>query len=54
MKYKEQVKRLLLKNRRLKKQNKIAKIRAVRFKAKLDEARRNVPIRLTVESALKI
>ena len=53
LKYKEQVKRLLLKNQKLKKQNKIAKIRAVRIKAKLDEARRSVPIRLFVESALK-
>ena len=53
LKYKEQVKGLLLKKRKLKKQSKIAKIRAVRFKAKLDEARRSVPIRLSVESALK-
>ena len=53
LEYKEQVKRILLKNRRLKKQNRIAKIRAVRFRAKLDEARRSVPIRLLVESALK-
>ena len=54
LKYKDQVKRLLLRNRRLKKRNKIAKIRAVRFKAKLDEARRSVPSRLSVESTLKI
>ena len=53
-KYKAQVKRILLRNRRLIKQNKIAKIRTVRFKAKLDEARRNVPIRRSVESTLKI
>ena len=44
LKYKAQVKRLLLRNRRLIKQNKIAKIRTVIFKSKLDEARRNVPI----------
>ena len=44
LKYKAQVKRLLLRNQRLIKQNKIAKIRTVRFKAKLDEVRRNVPI----------
>ena len=43
LKYKDQVKKILLRNRRLIKQNKIAKIRVVRFKAKLDEARRNVP-----------
>ena len=44
LKYKEQVKRLLLKNRKLKKHSKIAKIRAVRFKAKIDEASRIMPI----------
>ena len=44
LKYKEQVKRLLLKNRNLKKHSKIAKIRAVRFKAKIDEASRIMPI----------
>ena len=49
LKYKDQVKIPLLRNRRLKKQNNIANIRAVRFKAKLDEARRSVPIRLSVE-----
>ena len=54
LKYKDQVKKLMLRNRRLKKQNKIAKIRAVRFEAKLDEVRRSVPIRLSVESTLKI
>ena len=54
LKYKDQVKKLMLRNRRLIKQSKIAKIRAVRFKANLDEVRRNVPIRLSVESALKI
>ena len=53
LKYKEQVKRLLLENQKLKKQNRIIRIRAVRFRAKLDEARRSVPIRLSVESALK-
>ena len=54
LKYKYQVKSLLLRNLRLIKQNKIANTRIVKFKAKLDEARRNVPIRLSVESALKI
>ena len=53
LKYKDQVKRLLLINRRLIKQNNIAKIRAVRFKAKLDEARRNVPIRFLSNQLLK-
>ena len=53
LKYKEQVKRLLLKNRRLKKKNKISKIRAMKFKAKLNEARRSMPIRLSIESVLK-
>ena len=53
LKYKEQVKRILLESRKLKKQNRIAKIKAVKFRAKLDEARRSVPIRLLVESALK-
>ena len=54
LKYKSQVKNILLRNRRLIKQNKIAKIRTIRFKAKLDEARRDVPIRISVESTLKI
>ena len=54
LKYKSQLKILLLRNPRLIKQNKIANTRTVRFKAKLDEARRNVPIRLSVESTLKI
>ena len=53
LKYKEVIKRLLLKNQKLKKQNRINRIRAVRFRAKLDEARRSVPIRLSFESALK-
>ena len=53
LKYKEQVKRLMLKNKKLKKHNRITGIRAVRFRAKLDEARRSVPIRLSVKSALK-
>ena len=48
LRYKEQVKRILLK-----KQNGIAKIRAVKFKAKLNEARRSMPIRLSVETVLK-
>ena len=54
LKYKSQLKILLLRNPRLIKQNKIANTRTVIFKAKLDEARRNVPIRLSVESTLKI
>ena len=54
LRYKAQVKSLLSRNRKLIKQNKIANTRTVRFKAKLDEARRNVPIRLSVESTLKI
>ena len=54
LRYKAQVKILLSRNRKLIKQNKIANTRTVRFKAKLDEARRNVPIRLSVESTLKI
>ena len=53
LKYKELIKKLLLKNQKLKKQNRINRIRAVRFKAKLDEARRSVPIQLSVELALK-
>ena len=53
LRYKEQVKRILLKNRRLKKKNRIANVRAVKFKAKLNEARRSMPIRLFVESVLK-
>ena len=44
LKYKAQVKILLLRNRRLFKHNKIANTRTIRFKAKLDEAKRNVPI----------
>ena len=52
-KYKELIKKILLKNQKLKKQNRINRTRAVRFKAKLDEARRSVPIRFSVESALK-
>ena len=52
-KYKELIKRLLLKNQKLKKQNRINRTRAIRFRAKLDEARRSVPIRLSVKSALK-
>ena len=53
LKYKELIKMLLLKNQKLKKQNMIKRIRAVRFRAKLDEAKRSVPIQLLVESALK-
>ena len=54
LKYKNQIKKLLLRNRRLIKQNRIAEFRVVRSKAKLDEARRNGSIRLVVESAFKI
>ena len=53
LKHKEQVKRIMLKNQKLKKQNRINRIRDVRFRAKLDEARRSVPTRLSVESTLK-
>ena len=53
LKYKEQIKRILLKNQKLKKKNRINSIRAIRFRAKLDEARRSVPIQLSIESALK-
>ena len=44
VRYKSQVKILLLINRKLIKRNNISNTRTVRFKAKLDEARRNVPI----------
>ena len=44
LKYKELIKKLLLKNQKLKKQNRITRIRAVGFRAKLDESRRSVPI----------
>ena len=54
LKYKAQVKILLLRNQILIKHNKIANTMTVRFKAKLDEARRNVSIQLSVESTLKI
>ena len=53
LKYKELIKNILLKNQKLKKQNRINRTRAIRFRAKLDEARRSVPIRFSVESALK-
>ena len=53
LKCKELIKRLLLKNQRLKRQNNINRTRAVRFRAKLNEARRSVPIRFSVKSALK-
>ena len=53
LRYKYQDKNLLSKNIKLIKENKISNTRAVGFKAKLDEARRNVPIRLSVESTLK-
>ena len=53
LRYKAQVKILLSRNKKLMKQNKIANMRTVIFKAKLDEARWNVPIRLSVESTLK-
>ena len=54
LRYKAQVKIILSRNQKLIKQNNIANTRTVRFKAKLDEARRNVLIRLSVESTLKI
>ena len=54
LRYKARVKSLLSKNQKLIKQNKISNTRAVIFKAKLDEARWNVLIQLSVESALKI
>ena len=44
LRYKAQVKKILSRNQKLIKQNKIDNTRDVRFKAKLDEARRNVPI----------
>ena len=53
LKYKELIKRILLKNQKLKKQNMINRTRAVRFRAKLDEAKRSLPIRLPFKSALK-
>ena len=53
LRYKYLDKNPLSKNQKLIKQNKIANTRAVRFKAKLDEARWNVLIRLSVESSLK-
>ena len=53
LRYKSQAKSFLSKNRKLIKQNKISNTRAVRFKAKLDEARQNVLIRFFVESSLK-
>ena len=53
LRYKYQDKNLLSKNRKLIKQNKISNTIVVRFKAKLDEARRNVPIQLSIESTLK-
>ena len=53
LKCKELIKRFLLKNQRLKRQNRINMTRAVRFRAKLNEAWRSVPNRFSVESALK-
>ena len=53
LKCKEMMKRILLKNQRLKRQNMINRTLAVRFRAKLNEARRSVPIRFSVESALE-
>ena len=53
LRYKDLDKNLLSKNRKLIEQNKISNTRAVRFKAKLDEARQNVPIRFSIESSLK-
>ena len=48
LRYKAQVKSLLSRNKKLIKQNKIASIRTVRFKAKLDGARRNVLIQISI------
>ena len=53
LKYKELIKRIFLKNKKLKKQIRINRTRAIRFRAKLDEARRSVPIQFSVELALK-
>ena len=53
LKCKEMMKRILLKNERLKRQNRINRTMVVKFIAKLNEARRSVPIRFSVESALK-
>ena len=50
LKCKELIKSILLKNQRLKIQNRINRARDVRFRAKLNEARRSVPIRFLVES----
>ena len=44
LKYKELIKRILLKNQKLKKLNRINNTRAVRFRTKQDEARRSVTI----------
>ena len=44
LKYKALVQSLLLRNRILIKQKKISNTNTIRFKSKLDEARRNVPI----------
>ena len=44
LKYKELIKKLMLKNQKLEKHNRIKRIRAVKFRAKLNEARRSVPI----------
>ena len=53
LKFKRIMKSLLLKNKKLKRQNRINRTMVVRFRAKLNEARRSVPIRFSVESALK-
>ena len=53
LKCKELIKRILLKNQRLKRQNRINRTMAVRCRAKLNEARRSVPIRFSVKSALQ-
>ena len=53
LRYKDQAKKLLSKNQKLIKKDNIANMRALRFKAKLDEARQNVLIRFFVESSLK-
>ena len=53
LKCKEMMKRLLLKNQILKRQNRINRTMAVKFRAKLNESRKSVPIQFSVESALK-
>ena len=53
LKCKRMMKMFLLKNKKLQRQNRINRSMAVRFRTKLNEARRSVPIKFSVESALK-